>query len=73
MVRYLASLLVDEPDKVEVNASIGEQTVVFNLRAAKTDIGKLIGRQGRAATAMRHFVMVYASRNGKRAVLEILE
>ncbi|MCA9648783.1 MAG: KH domain-containing protein [Myxococcales bacterium] len=73
LVEYLAKALVDEPDQVEVAEIAGEQTVVLELRVAKGDLGKVIGKQGRTVKAMRSILSAASSKLRKRADLEILE
>ena len=73
LVRCIAQALVDRPDEVEVNEIEGEKTTVLELKVAGTDLGKVIGRQGRTARAMRTIVNAAATKLKKRAVLEILE
>ena len=73
IVDYIARQLVDEPDRVEVKQIEGDRTTVIELRVAPEDIGKVIGREGRTARAMRAILNAVATREQKRAVLEILE
>jgi predicted RNA-binding protein YlqC (UPF0109 family) len=73
LVEYLAKALVDNPDDVEVAEISGEQTVVLELRVAKEDLGKVIGKQGRTVKAMRAILSAASSKLRKRADLEILE
>jgi uncharacterized protein len=73
LVRFIAQALVDKPDEVEVREVEGERTTVLELRVAETDLGKVIGRQGRTARAMRTIINAAATKLKKRAVLEILE
>ena len=73
LVEYLAKALVDNPDDVEVAEISGEQTVVLELRVAKEDLGKVIGKQGRTARAIRTILNANATKLRKRAVLEIVE
>jgi predicted RNA-binding protein YlqC (UPF0109 family) len=73
IVEYIARQLVDEPDRVEVKQIEGERTTVIELRVAPEDLGKVIGREGRTAKAMRAILNAAATRERKRAVLEILE
>ncbi|MEM9456389.1 MAG: KH domain-containing protein [Myxococcota bacterium] len=73
LVEYLAKALVDSPDDVEVAEIAGEQTVVLELRVAKEDLGKVIGKQGRTVKAMRAILSAASSKVRKRADLEILE
>jgi len=64
---------VDRPQDVLVNAIEGNNTMVLELRVAKEDIGKVIGKQGRTAQAMRTIIGAVSSKIKKRAVLEIVE
>ena len=73
LIAFIAKALVDEPDQVEVRAIEGEQTSVIELRVAKEDLGKVIGKQGRTARAMRTILGAASTKLRKRAVLEILE
>lgn len=73
LVEYIARSLVDHPDEVQVNEIEGEQTSVLELKVAKDDLGKVIGRQGRTARAIRTILAAASIRANKRAVLEILE
>lgn len=73
LVEFLAKALVDNPDKVEVNEIVGEQTTVVELRVAKEDLGKVIGKQGRTAQSMRIILNAASTKLKKRAVLEIVE
>jgi predicted RNA-binding protein YlqC (UPF0109 family) len=65
--------LVDKPDMVEVSEIVGEQTSVIELRVAKEDLGKVIGKQGRTAKAMRTILSAASTKIRKRTVLEIIE
>ena len=71
--KYISQSLVDNPDKVEVTEIIGEQTSVIELRVAKEDLGKVIGKQGRTAKAIRTILSATSAKMHKRAVLEIIE
>ncbi len=73
LIKYIAQALVDNPNKVEVTEIIGGQTYVIELRVAKGDLGKIIGKQGRMAQAIRTILSATSSKAHKRAVLEILE
>ncbi|MGZ3648511.1 MAG: KH domain-containing protein [Syntrophales bacterium] len=64
---------MDNPDSVEVSEVLGEQTSVIELRVAKEDLGKVIGKQGRTAKAMRTILSAASTKLRKRAVLEIIE
>ena len=73
LVEYLAKSLVDKPEEVQVTEVGGEQTIVYELRVAKDDLGKVIGKQGRTARAMRTILGAASAKLKKRSVLEILE
>lgn len=72
-VEYVVKALVDYPDEVNVREVDGERTVVFELRLNKTDIGKVIGKNGRTISALRSLLTSAAAKQGRRAVLEIVE
>jgi hypothetical protein len=73
LIKHIAQSLVDNPDKVGVTEIIGEQSSVIELRVAKEDMGKVIGKQGRIAYAIRTILSAASAKVHKRAVLEILE
>ena len=73
LIEFMARALVDNPDKVKVSEIEGEQTSVIELRVAKEDLGKVIGKQGRTARAMRTILSAASTKIRKRAVLEIIE
>ena len=73
LVDFMARTLVDHPDEVEVNEVIGEQTTVIELSVSKEDLGKVIGKQGRTAKAMRTILNAASTKLQKRSVLEIIE
>lgn len=73
LVTFIAKSLVDSPDKVEVREVAGEQTAVLELKVAQEDLGKIIGKQGKTAKAIRTILGAAAAKMRKRAVLEILE
>ncbi len=73
LVETMAKALVDVPEEVEVHELAGEQTTVIELKVAKTDLGMVIGKQGRTARALRTILNGAATKLKKRAVLEILE
>lgn len=72
LVEYIAKSLVDSPSDVRVKQIEGEQSVILELHVAPGDMGKVIGKQGRVAKAMRTLLKVAAAREGKRATLEIV-
>ncbi len=73
MIEYIAKSLVDNPDEVKVTEIEGELTAVLELKVAKEDLGKVIGKQGRTARAMRTLLGAAAAKVKRRAVLEIIE
>ncbi|ACN16183.1 conserved hypothetical protein [Desulforapulum autotrophicum HRM2] len=73
LVKYIAQALVDNPDAVEVSEVEGSQTSVLELKVAKEDLGKVIGKQGRSARAMRTILSAASAKLKKRTVLEIVE
>jgi hypothetical protein len=73
LIEYIAQALVDNPEQVSVSEVEGEQTSVIELRVAKEDLGKVIGKQGRTARAMRTILSAASTKIRKRAVLEIIE
>jgi hypothetical protein len=73
LIETIAKALVDKPDQVEVSEVEGEQTTVIELRVAKEDLGKVIGKQGRTARALRTILSAASTKLRRRSVLEILE
>jgi uncharacterized protein len=73
LIEYIAKALVDYPDEVSVAESGADQAVVLELKVAKTDLGKVIGRQGRTAKAMRTILSAASTKAKTRVVLEIAE
>ncbi|HOO45250.1 MAG TPA: KH domain-containing protein [Deltaproteobacteria bacterium] len=73
LIEYIAKALVDNPEEVKVSEVEGEVTSVIELRVAKSDLGKVIGKEGRTARAMRTLLTAASTKIKKRAVLEIIE
>jgi predicted RNA-binding protein YlqC (UPF0109 family) len=73
LISYIARALVDHPEQVSVSEIQGNQTSVLELKVAKEDLGKVIGKQGRTARAMRTILSAASAKIKKRTVLEILE
>lgn len=73
LVEFMAKSLVDQPDDVEVTEINHEQTTVVELKVAKVDLGKVIGKQGRTARSMRTILNAASTKLQKRSVLEIVE
>lgn len=73
LIDYVSKSLVDLPDQVEVSEIVGEQTTVIELKVDKSDLGKVIGKQGRTARALRTILNAASTKLKKRSVLEIIE
>ena len=73
LVEVMAKALVDFPDQVHVSEVEGEQTTVIELKVAKEDLGKIIGKEGRTARSLRTILAAVSTKLRKRSVLEILE
>jgi predicted RNA-binding protein YlqC (UPF0109 family) len=73
LISYIAQALVDHPEQVSVSEVEGNQTSVLELKVAKEDLGKVIGKQGRTARAMRTILSAASAKVKKRTVLEIIE
>ncbi len=73
LLEFLARRLVDDPEAVKIETEKREGTLVFQLHVAKDDVGKVIGRQGRIARALRTVVRASAARSDHRVLLEIVE
>lgn len=72
-IEFIAKQLVDNPDSVKVTEVEGERTTVYELRVFTDDLGKVIGRKGQTAKAIRTLIAAVSAKQGKRALLEILE
>jgi predicted RNA-binding protein YlqC (UPF0109 family) len=73
LIEYIVKALVDNPDKVAITEISGEKSIIFELRVGEGDLGKVIGKEGRTAKAIRTIITAAAMKQGKRAVLEIME
>jgi len=73
LIQYIAQGLVDNHYNVSVNEIVGLQTMVFELKVAKNDLGKVIGKHGRNAQAMRTILSAVSAKSNKRVVLEIID
>jgi predicted RNA-binding protein YlqC (UPF0109 family) len=73
LIEYIAKALVDKPEDVSVKVTEGEKTTIVELHVAQEDMGKVIGKQGRTAVAMRTILNAAGTKMGKRCFLEILE
>jgi len=72
LVEFIAKSLVDNPDAVTVNEIIGEQSIILELKVAQEDMGKIIGKQGRIAKAIRTVIKAVAVKQNKRVIVEIV-
>jgi len=70
---YLARALVDKPDSVEVTSVEGERSIILQLRVDPEDVGKVIGKKGRIAQAMRTLIKASATKEGRNAIVEIID
>lgn len=73
LIEVMAKALVDAPDEVVVTENVGQHTSVFELRVARGDVGKVIGKEGRTAQSMRIILAAASTKLGRRCVLEILD
>jgi predicted RNA-binding protein YlqC (UPF0109 family) len=73
LIKYIAQALVDHPEAVEVSEVEGEQASVIELKVAKDDVGKIIGKQGRTAHAIRTILRAASAKIKKRSIFEIIE
>jgi len=73
LIAYMAQALVDHPEEVRVEEVPGARSIIYELHVAPSDMGRVIGKNGRVANAMRSLLRVAATRSGKRAILEIVE
>lgn len=73
LLDYLAKALVDHPEDVHIDVIEGERSVILQLRVHPDDVGKVIGKQGRIAQALRTLVKAAATKQGKNAIVEILD
>ncbi|UCF71321.1 MAG: KH domain-containing protein [candidate division WOR-3 bacterium] len=73
LIEYIVKALVDNPDKVTVKEIAGEKSIIYELRVGEGDLGKVIGKEGRTAKAIRTIITAAAMKQGKRTVLEIIE
>jgi len=73
LIKYIAQALVDNPEQVEVQEIKAQQTLVLELRVSKEDLGKVIGKKGRTAQAMRTILSCASAKEQKRVILEIVE
>jgi len=72
-IEYMVKHLVDKPDEVRVSEIVGERTIVYELKVAAGELGKVIGKHGQTARSIRILVAAISAKREKRAILEILE
>lgn len=72
-IEFIVKALVDNPDQVDITEVEGSRTTVYELRVGQGDLGKVIGKNGQTAKSIRTLLAAVSARQGKRAVLEILE
>ena len=73
LVEYMVKCLVDNPDAVKLKEVEGEKSIILELKVEKEDVGKVIGKHGRIARALRTIINASAAKSGKKIVLEILD
>ena len=73
LIRYIATALVDHPDQIQIKETEQDETIIIELTVAKEDLGKVIGKQGRTARAMRSLLSAAVGKVNKRSRLEIME
>lgn len=73
LVEHLAKILVEDPDSVSVDEKVEDEVTVYELRVAESDLGRVIGRDGRIAKAMRTIIRSAAARKGEKATIEIID
>jgi predicted RNA-binding protein YlqC (UPF0109 family) len=73
LVNYIISVLVDKPEQVAIEEVVGNQASVLELKVAKEDLGKIIGKKGRTAQAIRTILNAFSAKTKKRTILEIVE
>jgi len=73
LLEYMVKSLVDSPDNVSIDEIAGEKTIIYELRVGEGDLGKVIGKEGRMAKAIRTILTAASMKKGKRAQLEIIE
>ncbi|MDI3542658.1 MAG: uncharacterized protein PWP57_261 [Candidatus Atribacteria bacterium] len=73
LVEFIVKALVDYPEEVRISEVEGEQSVIYEIRVSQEDMGKIIGKQGRIARALRTIVKAAGAKKGKKTAVEILE
>jgi predicted RNA-binding protein YlqC (UPF0109 family) len=73
LLEYIVKMIVDRPDEVDIREIPGERVVIYEVRVSKEDVGKVIGKQGRTAKAIRTILAAVSLKRGKKVIVEILE
>ncbi len=73
LIEFMVKALVDDPGEVNITEINGDKITLYELRVSKSDIGKVIGKRGRTASAIRTIINAVSTKQGKRAELEIIE
>jgi len=73
LLEFLVKALVDDPSEVKITEITGDKVTLYELRVSKSDIGKVIGKRGRTASAIRTIINAVSTKQGKRAEVEIIE
>ena len=73
LIEFIVKALVDDPSEVNITEITGDKISLYELRVAKSDIGKVIGKRGRTASSIRTIINAVSTKQGKRAELEIIE
>jgi uncharacterized protein len=73
LIEFMVKALVDDPSSVNITEIAGDKITLYELRVAKSDIGKVIGKRGRTASSIRTIINAVSTKQGKRAELEIIE
>jgi len=73
LIEFMVKALVDDPSEVSITEINGDKITLYELRVAKSDIGKVIGKRGRTASAIRTIINAVSTKQGKRAELEIIQ
>ena len=73
LIKYIVQALVDHPEQIDISETVGEQSTVLEIKVAKEDMGKIIGKQGRTAQAMRTILNAVSAKVKKRTIMEIID
>ena len=73
LIKYIVQALVDHPEQIDISETVGEQSTVLEIKVAKEDMGKIIGKQGRTAQAMRTILNAVSAKVKKRTIMQIID